>query len=139
MAFASAACAARYNTTDFIVNGRTMAPAISDGELVTMQQSRPPRRFDLVAYEKFWEDNQIVVGRVIGLPGERVDIVGPNLRVNGVPIDDWRTVTPASYRRSFELASDEYVILQDQCNIGDDSHSRGPVKAEFLIASAAHE
>jgi signal peptidase I len=113
-----------------------MAPAVPDGAIIEIQVGRPPERFDLVAYEKFWADGRAVVGRVIGLPGEVVEVKGPQLRINGKDIADPFVASPAAYDRTFRLDGEHYVVLQDQRNTGDDSHSRGPVPEGSILGSA---
>jgi signal peptidase I len=70
----------------FKVPSAGMAPTISPGDRIICDHTLPPRRWDLVVYRQPWEPRVVVVGRLVAMPGETIEIVPPGLRINGQPI-----------------------------------------------------
>lgn len=50
------------------VSGHSMEPTFKDQEIVLINKRRLPNRYDAIAFE--WED-QLLVKRIIGMPGDR--------------------------------------------------------------------
>jgi signal peptidase I len=120
----------------------SMAPTLrgSDrrtGDLVLTERVslrfRQPRRWEVVAF--YMEDGQQVMKRVVGLPGERVQI----RRGGQIVIDGDEAAPPASlgFLRYFPVAKvaqekavdcgDGYFVLGDDSRDSDDSRYNGPV------------
>ena len=65
------------------IYGSSMAPTLSDGDIVVSVKGGEYERGDVVA---FWFNNKILVKRVVALPGEWVDIdADGTVSVNGEP------------------------------------------------------
>ncbi|NKD31645.1 signal peptidase I [Enterococcus casseliflavus] len=63
------------------VSGHSMEPAFKDQDLVLINKRRLPTRYDAIAFE--WED-QLLVKRIIGMPGDRYSKEGNNLVITVV-------------------------------------------------------
>lgn len=63
------------------VSGHSMEPAFKDQDLVLINKRRLPTRYDAIAFE--WED-QLLVKRIIGMPGDRYSREGNNLVITVV-------------------------------------------------------
>jgi signal peptidase I len=63
-----------------------MAPAIQPGDRIVVDRTLTPQRWDIVVYHRPWEDQVSYVGRLVGVPGEQVEIAPPGLKINGKPI-----------------------------------------------------
>lgn len=61
-----------------VVSGQSMEPELSQGEVVLMNRIiyhlRKPERFDIVAFEKDGEKGKYYIKRIIGMPGETIQI-----------------------------------------------------------------
>jgi signal peptidase I len=75
------------------------------------------------------------VKRVVGLPGETVEIRGGELLVNGIPLQlPARTGSPYVVSKGHyghhpvSLQEDEYFLLGDNSYLSSDSRQRGPVR-----------
>ena len=55
----------------------------------------------------------ILVKRVVGLPGERVEIDGRSLGVDGAPLAEPYAQPSGGYRGSFAVPDDAYLVLGD--------------------------
>jgi signal peptidase I len=65
------------------VRGNTMAPAITDGDMVLVRHTRAPGRGDVVLLEL---GGQVVLRRVLGIPGDHIATVAGALELNELPI-----------------------------------------------------
>ena len=91
-----------------------------------------PRRFDVVLIEHphrsgFWE-----VKRVIGLPGERIEIVDGMLMVDGVEVRD---MVQFQDERSYDwqLGEGQYVVLGDNRQHSTDSRAFGLLQTCHIV------
>jgi len=109
------------------VDSGSMEPTLhgdpEDGELVLVRYAREPRleRFDLVVLRRPAERAPFIK-RVVGLPGERVQIVGGDLLVNGarlpaatprpapIPVFDTRT---GSFSAEFQFSEELWTETPD--------------------------
>lgn len=91
---------------------------------------------------KWPNDPTDVFKRVIGLPGERVEIRDNRVYINGRPINEPYLRAPDAVMgtRSFEyawvLGPDEYFVMGDNRMQSGDSRSRGPMRAEDIVGRA---
>ena len=110
----------------------------ASSDVVTLKEGRTPVRFDLVAYHPPDDPGRALVGRVVGLPREEVEILpGGVLRINQQVVEEPFEQTKATYLWEVQLGSDTYAILGDNRPNSDDSHSRGPVPRDSIIASGS--
>lgn len=118
------------------VEGESMEPTLSDGDSVIIQKMsyyfKNPARFDIIVFPVKNPDSDkkenYYVKRVIGLPGETVQISGGIVYINGRKLttdkyclsemlDPGRAINPIS------LKGDEYFVLGDNRNMSTDSRS----------------
>ena len=91
---------------------------------------------------KWSNDETDVFKRVIGLPGERVEIRDNRVLINGSPIDEPYLLAPdavagtRSFAEPWVLGPDEYFVMGDNRMQSGDSRSRGPMNAEDLVGRA---
>lgn len=90
-----------------------MAPAIKPGYHVAIRvgyyDGRPVRRFDIVAYKQRpenlrhmegFDEQTVSVGRVIGLGGEKVELKGGKVFIDGRPLEEpFETIAPGESDR----------------------------------------
>ena len=119
-----------------------MAPEIREGDLVAFARTAYfaalPERGDVVLYTPRGKVDGWV-GRVIGLPGERVSIDSGRVIVNSRRLIESYVTEPSSDKmEELTLPGGEYLILADNRvkSIGD-SRRRGPVPRAFIAAKAS--
>ena len=112
--------------------------AFHRGDIVVLQ---PPEGWGDEAGTPF-------IKRVIGLPGERVELKGDgHVYVNGASLDENtytfadvdganQPTTPLSDQSSWTLGPDELFVLGDHREVSDDSRAFGPVKEASIVGRA---
>ena len=118
------------------VRGDSMMPTLANGAWVRVDRRAyrrsVPRRFDVVLVEHPKRDGFWEIKRVVGLPGERVELVGGELMVDGAMLDDVVSVQDAvDYR--WQLAAGQYAVLGDNRARSTDSRAFGPVTMRHII------
>lgn len=117
--------------TPGIVNGDSMKDTLFDGDLVLINKiglNFGIDRFDIVVVD--FEDDSIIK-RVIGLPGERVEYIDNKLYIDGKEV---KTPIEFEYTNDFllEAGSDEYIVLGDNRDISKDSRVIGPINRKNI-------
>jgi len=70
----------------FSIPSTSMAPTLQINEYVFALEWSKVSRGDVVVYRLPKKENTVYIKRVVGLPGERVQMVGGVLHINGVPV-----------------------------------------------------
>jgi len=120
-----------------VAKGTSMNPAVRDGDVMFINRIGAYERGDLVIFSKSHEYENDVIKRVIGLPGETVNIENGQVTVDGTPLDEPYTIGGTEQKDILTypvtLKSDEYFVMGDRRDNSQDSRNYGPVKREQLI------
>ncbi len=108
------------------VIGNSMNPIVENDEKVLLDELvytiKEPERFDIVAYRT--RSGEISIKRIIGLPGETVQIVDNIIYIDGEAIED------SYFEGKFEsgyvedamvIGENEYFVMGDNRNVSEDS------------------
>lgn len=123
------------------VSGFSMAPHIDSGEFVVINTAAyrigPVRRGDIIAFEHDRPAPSVYLKRVVGLPGERLEIHHGAVFIDGAPLGepyvryrDDRSTTPVT------VAPGSYFVLGDNRANSDDSRDWGLVPSAEIIGRA---
>lgn len=128
------------------VSGPSMNDTLQDGDQLILEKIsyrfRDPERFDIVVFRFAHAKDIFYIKRVIGLPGETVQIIGSDIYIDGElleedygrePIQD-----PKLAAEPITLGEDEYFVLGDNRNNSSDSRdpSVANVKREQIVGRA---
>lgn len=110
------------------IEGRSMEPTLESGDLVLVDQISylffSPKRYDLIAFEKEGTSSGTYVKRIIGLPGEVVQIIDGVVYIDGEPIDilsKGDIALPGLAEKPIQLGKKEYFLLGDSTDSSEDS------------------
>lgn len=129
-----------------VVHNVSMNDTLFEGDNVIMDKFSyvmgDPKRFDIICF-KSYSEKDLLIKRVIGLPGETVRILAGKIYINGEEIDDVKGLTtPSNPGRASELitlSDDEYFVLGDNRAESIDSRSVnvGDIRRKDIIGKAA--
>jgi signal peptidase I len=123
----------------YIVEGASMQPSFETGEWIIVNRLSylvgEPQRGDVVILD-YPEPQEDLIKRLIGLPGETIEIHDGTVFVNGQALTEPYIKAPPRYRDEITLGPDEYYVLGDNRNNSRDSHAFGVVEASHFIGKA---
>lgn len=129
------------------VIGDSMEPTLYNSQEILMNRViyklSAPRRNDVVVFLPNGNENShYYVKRVIGLPGETVQIKEGKVYIDGIMLNEDEAldqmIDAGIAQNELTLAADEYFVLGDNRNSSEDSRSGniGAVKKENIIGKA---
>lgn len=128
------------------VQGISMYPTLNEGDSLIVDkisyQFSDPKRFDVVVFPFQYQDETYYIKRVIGLPGETVQIKEGSIYINGQPLYEaygQEVIEKAGLASEpITLGEDEYFVLGDNRNNSSDSRepSVGNVSKKNIIGKA---
>lgn len=110
--------------TPIKVNGNSMYSTLNGKEYMFLNKLGKIDRYDIIVIKT--EDDELIK-RVYGLPGEKIAIENGNIYINDKKIEDKYAYGETSSYDSIVLKEDEYFVLGDNRVISLDSRTIGPV------------
>lgn len=129
------------------VNGSSMEPMLTNGDNLIVDKIsyrfNDPQRYDIVVFPFKYEEKTYYIKRIIGLPGETVEIdKRGNIYIDGEILEEsyGKEVIEDPGRASdpITLGKDEYFVLGDNRNDSSDSRIEavGNIKRTDIIGRA---
>ncbi len=113
------------------VDGDSMNKTFKNGDILILYKLSKIKRFDVIVLHEE-KDNEKIIKRVIGMPGDTVAIKDGEIYINDEKIDDEYAYGMTSDYERITLKSDEYFILGDNRLISKDSRYFGPIKEKEI-------
>ncbi len=124
------------------VEGQSMEPSLhTDQRLVVEKISyrfHGPHRFDVVVIRVPSQGDELLIKRIVGLPGETVEIHDGHVYIDGQALDEpfiTEQTRPGRYG-SITVPPLHVFVLGDNRNHSNDSRSFGPVPIENIVGRA---
>jgi signal peptidase I len=126
---------------NFRVVGTSMEPNLHNGQYLIIDKVSyrlsDPQLGDVVVFEPPNRPGEDYVKRIIGLPGQMVEVRNDQVLVDGQPLIEPYTVRPAAYTMDARrVGPDEYFVLGDNRNSSSDSHTWGMVPRDKIVGRA---
>ncbi|MCB7521395.1 signal peptidase I [[Clostridium] hylemonae] len=123
--------------------GDSMNPVLENGDVVLVNRivynATSPKRGDIIAFKPKGNENaHYYIKRIVGLPGETVEIIENSVYINGKKIEeDYKTTDIDDVGIASEkitLGGDEYFVLGDNRENSEDSRNAdvGNVKRKYI-------
>lgn len=130
-----------------IVDGKSMMNTLKNGENLLVEKVSyhftDPGRFDVIVFYPHGRDSSdYYIKRVIGLPGETVQIKGEDIYINDEKLEENfgkdPIMDPGIAEKPIKLGDDEFFVLGDNRTVSEDSRYEevGPVKRENIEGRA---
>ena len=131
------------------VEGASMENTLHNGDNLIVDKLsyrfHDPERFDIIVFPFQFQDNTYYIKRIIGLPGETVQIMDDgSIYINGEKLEEnygMEVIKPETIGRAaepIELGDDEYFVMGENRNNSSDSRTDmvGNIKRENIIGKA---
>ena len=124
----------------FVVSGPSMDNSFQNGERVLILRDRvayvfhEPERGDVTIFHPPGNNNSDYIKRIIGLPGDKVEIKNGAVYVNDVKLIEPYIKEPPRYvLEPVTVPANNYFVLGDNRNISNDSHSGWVVPRQNIL------
>ncbi|MBE5061812.1 signal peptidase I [Lachnospiraceae bacterium DSM 108991] len=125
------------------VVGDSMSPILSNGDVTLVNRivydATAPKRGDIIVFKpKGNENSHYYIKRIIGLPGETVQILEGEIYIDGEKLEEDYGISeitdPGIAAEEIELAGDEFFVLGDDRENSEDSRMAdvGAVKRSYI-------
>lgn len=134
-------------TVRFYIEGPSMQPNFYAGQFLIVSRVHyllsQPERGDIVVFDPPGDDGTpnepLLIKRLIGLPGETVEMRNGHVFINGTELNEPYTKEECRSNcadRTWELGADEYFMMGDNRNNSRDSRVFGAVTKNRIIGEA---
>jgi signal peptidase I len=116
----------------------SMQPTLIEGQrLIVIKTFFSPQHGDIVVLYPPYEKERQYVKRLIGLPGDTVEVKKGQVYINQVALEEPYIKAAPTYTMALKkLAEDEYFVLGDNRNNSSDSHFGWTVTRREIVGKA---
>lgn len=127
-------------TGRFRIEGQSMLPTLHEGEYVLINKLAyyfdEPQRGDIIVLHYPRDRSRDFIKRVIGLPGDTVEIGDEEVAVNGVVLNEPYISAPASTSGTWVVPDDSFFVMGDNRNNSSDSRNWSFLPRSDIIGKA---
>jgi signal peptidase I len=122
------------------VDGFSMNPTLQNGEYILVNRlsykTGQPARGDIIVFRLPGDETQDLIKRVIGLPGDTVQIRDGIVTINGAKLEEPYIAQNPLYFGEWTVPEDNLFVLGDNRNDSRDSHQWGLLPLENVIGKS---
>jgi signal peptidase I len=122
------------------VDGASMEPTLVSGEYVIVNRLSyrlgSPQRGDIIVFHFPRDPKEEYIKRIIGLPGDEVDVKNGAVYVNGQLLNESYLKVKMDYLGTWSVPEGQLFVLGDNRNNSSDSHDWGTVPMDYVVGKA---
>jgi signal peptidase I len=123
------------------VEGPSMQPGLNTNEYVVVNKMaylfHAPERGDVIVFHFPRDTRQDFIKRIIGIPGDTVQIDSTHVWVNGVLLNEPYISAPANpVAKIWKVPPGDYIVMGDNRLVSDDSRYWDYVPKDFIVGKA---
>ena len=131
----------QFTLQNSIVDGTSMEPNLMNADRLLVSKVSyafgEPERGDIIVFPSPYEDGREFIKRIIGMPGETVQIINGSVRINGQPIEEPYLVNrDGRDYPSTVIPQGEYFVLGDNRLVSLDSRQGWTVSRDDVDGKA---
>jgi signal peptidase I len=131
----------RLTMQSYTVVMSSMEPNFYQGDCIMVNKmsyrSSGPQRGQVIVFNPPFDSPHPYIKRVIGLPGETIEIRDQSVFIDGIPLDEEYVMAPPNYTMLVTVVPEnEYFVLGDNRNNSNDSHTGWMVPRDNIIGRA---
>ena len=119
------------------VDGFSMRPTLEDGEFILVNRLAykfgDPKRGEIIVFRSPVVPDEDLIKRVIGLPGDEIEVNVGVVYVNGSPLIEPYIAALPIYSGKWQVVDGYLFVLGDNRNDSSDSHSWGLVPMQNVV------
>ena len=119
-------------------DGYSMGTTLPDESYILADRlaynEKEPQRGDVIIFHFPVNPEEDLIKRVIGLPGETIEVQNGTVTVNGTPLAEPYITEPPAYDGEWVVPEGQYFVLGDNRNDSRDSHQWGFLPHENIVA-----
>ena len=110
----------------FNIDGFSMCPTLENGDKLIVNKIaykiKDPERGEIIIFQLPEDNEAFYIKRVIGLPGDKIEIKNDVVFVNNKPLkEEYIMDFTKGYHQSIEVPKDKYYVLGDNRSSSQDS------------------
>lgn len=126
---------------NYRVVGHSMDPTLADEQYLVvckfLYRLQEPQRGDIVVFRDARGGDRKLIKRIVGMPGESVEVKNGLVYVNGQSLDEPYIMEQPRYsQQSSVLPEGEYFVLGDNRNNSSDSHNWGSLPEDAIVGKS---
>lgn len=127
-------------TGRYRVQGHSMLPTMHEGEYLIINKLSyyldEPEAGDIIVLHYPRDRTREYIKRVIGVPGDTIDISNGEVSVNGTVLNEPYIADVPNYEGSWVVPEDNFFVLGDNRNSSSDSHSWSFLPRDDIVGKA---
>lgn len=121
------------------IDGSSMNPTLQDSQYLLVNNVSyffdGPERGDIIVFKHPSQDLNLIK-RVIGVPGDHIEISNQIVTVNDIELDEPYIQADPTYDGVWDIQEGSYFVLGDNRNNSSDSHSWNALPEENILGKA---
>jgi signal peptidase I len=128
---------------NYRIENHSMEPSFYEGQFVLVNKIAywfgEPKRGDVVVFHNPRNTNEDYIKRVIGIPGDTVEVRDQSVYINGLRTPEefpHRAIPPGEYTMPVVVGDNELFVMGDNRPNSSDSRVFGPINQDLVVGQA---